>query len=233
MCLFVYALDGTCVFHPITPELIGKNLIDFRDMNGKPVILYITDIGRRQERDASGWVFYLWEEGTQFLPRWKSSYIRKVVVPDGKTYVIGSGSYNLKIEKICVQDIVKRAVELIAAKGKTAAFEALREPGSPFHFLDNYVFVMSIAGRSVVDPAYPTMAGRDLTNFRDAVGRHVVKEMIAKLRTSDEGWVQYLWPKPGASLPSRKLVYIRKVTVDGETFIVGSDFFQATPIWMR
>jgi signal transduction histidine kinase len=92
---------------------------------------------------------------------------------------------------------------------------------------------MSIDGHSRVDPAYPTMAGRDLTSFRDAIGRPVVKEMIAKLRTSDEGWVQYLWPKPGASLPSRKLVYIRKITVDGETLIVGSDFFLATPIWMK
>ncbi|HUJ89677.1 MAG TPA: cache domain-containing protein [Syntrophorhabdales bacterium] len=231
--LFVYDLNGTCVFHPITPQLIGKNLMDFHDMNGKPVIRYLTDIGRRQERDASGWVFYLWEEGTQFLPRWKSSYTRKVKTPDGKTYVIGSGSYNLKIEKICVQDIVKEAVELMAAKGKTAAFEELRKPGSPFHFLDNYVFVMSIDGHSVVDPSYPTMAGRDLTNFRDAIGRYVVKEMIAKLQTSDEGWVLYLWPKPGAALPSRKLVYIRKITVEGETLIVGSDFFLATPIWVK
>ena len=231
--LFIYDLNGTCVFHPITPQLIGKHLMDFHDMNGKPVIRYLTDIGRRPERDASGWVFYLWEEGTQFLPRWKSAYTRKVVTPDGKTYVIGSGSYNLKIEKICVEDIVKKAVELMAAKGKTAAFEELRKPGSPFHFLDNYVFVMSIDGHSLVDPAYPTLAGRDLSDFRDAIGRPVVKEMISKLRTKEEGWVQYLWPKPGASLPSRKLVYIRKITVDGETLIVGSDFFVATPIWMK
>ncbi len=233
MYLFVYDLNGTCVFHPITPQLIGKNLMDFRDMNGKPVIRYITDIGRQPERDAFGWVFYLWEEGTQFLPRWKSSYIRKVVASDGTTYVIGSGSYNLKIEKVCVQDIVNKAVELMATRGKAAAFLELREPGSQFHFSDAYVFVMSIDGRSVVDPAYPTMAGRDLKNYRDAIGRYVVKEMISKLTKGDEAWVQYLWPKPGASLPSRKLVYIRKTTVDGETFIVGSDFFQATPIWMK
>jgi hypothetical protein len=45
--------------------------------------------------------------------------------------------------------------------------------------------------------------------------------------------VQYLWPKPGGSAPSRKLIYVRKVTVDGEVFVVGSDFFLATPIWLR
>ena len=35
---FVYAPDGTSVFHPISPQLVGKNLMDLRDLNGKPVI---------------------------------------------------------------------------------------------------------------------------------------------------------------------------------------------------
>ena len=33
--------------------------------------------------------------------------------------------------------------------------------------------------------------------------------------------------------PSRKLIYVRKVKVGDEVFIVGSDFFLATPIWLR
>ncbi len=45
--------------------------------------------------------------------------------------------------------------------------------------------------------------------------------------------MQYLWPKPGSSVTSRKLVYVRKIRVGGETLIVGSDFFLATPIWMK
>ncbi len=231
--LFIYDVSGKCVFHPVNPELVGKNLMDLRDMNGEPVIRFITDIGRRPQRDASGWVFYLWEEGTQFLPRWKSAYIRKVVAPDGLVYMVGSGSYNMKIEKSFVRERVDLAVELIRSKGKSAAFEELKSPGSQFHFLDNYVFVMGMDGRALVDPAYPTLAGRDLSNFRDHIGRYVVKEMIRKLQKSDEAWVQYLWPRPGSSLPSRKLAYVRKTKVGNETLIVGSDFFLATPIWMR
>ncbi len=57
---FVYALDGTCLFHPITPELIGQNVMALRDINGKPIIRLITDVGRKPEKHASGWVFYLW-----------------------------------------------------------------------------------------------------------------------------------------------------------------------------
>ena len=38
---------------------------------------------------------------------------------------------------------------------------------------------------------------------------------------------------PGKALPSRKFLYVRKVQVGGETFLVGSDFFPATPLWMK
>lgn len=57
--------------------------------------------------------------------------------------------------------------------------------------------------------------------------------MIQKLAKNDEAWVQYMWPKPGGILPSRKVAYIRKVRIGEEVFIVGSDFFSASPIWMK
>jgi signal transduction histidine kinase len=231
--IFVYSAEGTCLFHPISPELVGKNLIGFKDMHGRPVIRLISEIGRRPERDASGWVFYLWEEGTQFTPLWKSSYIRKAVGPDGKIYIVGSGSYNIKIEKVFIQTTVNRAAELLKTKGKEAAFAEIRDSSSPLHILGTYVFVIDEKGYSLVDPAFPTHVGRNLHNFKGAEGRHVITEVLRKLEQADDAWVQYLWPKPGSALPSRKLLYVRKVKVDNETLYVGSDFFMAPPIWMR
>lgn len=230
---FVYDLAGVNVFHAASPELTGKNLIDFRDMNGKPVLRFITEIGKMPQRDANGWVFYLWQEKNDFLPKWKSAYIRKVVAPDGRIYLLGCGVYNFKLERVIIQDNIRQAAELLASQGKEAAFQAFRDPSSRFNFLDTYVYVMDEKGRALVDPAFPKMQGRDLSNFRDAIGRPVMKEIIAKLQTHDEAWVQYLWPRPGAARLSRKLAYVRKVRIGGETLFVGSDFFLATPIWMR
>jgi signal transduction histidine kinase len=231
--LFVYALDGTCLFHPVTPELVGKNVLDLRDMNGKPIIQQITDIGRKPARDAGGWVFYLWQNQTQLTPSWKGAYIRKVVMPDGQTVVVGSGLYNLKVEKRVVEERVRAAADLLLSAGKHAAFEQFQDPASQFVFLDSYIFVLDEQGHTLVDPAFPTMAGRDLSEFQDAVGFYAIKEVLKKLATADEAWVQYLWPKPGSAVPSRKLVYVRKVRLGNETVVVGSDFFVATPIWMR
>jgi signal transduction histidine kinase len=231
--LFVYDDSGTCVWHGLNPELVGHNLLSFRDAMGKPIVQYIENIGHRPQRDASDWIFYLWEEQKQFIPAWKSSYVRKAVAPDGKLYIVGSGSSLIKIEKVFVREQVDAAAQLLQDRGREVAFHDLRDPGNRFYFLDTFVFVLDVNGHSLVDPSYPTQEGRDMSEFRDAVGRPVIKEVMEKLATSDEAWVQFLWPKAGERLPSRKLMYVRKVNVGGETLLVGSDFFLATPIWMQ
>jgi len=231
--LFVYEPDGTCVFHPLQPDWVGKNMSELRDMNGKPMVRLVAEVGEKPQKDASGWVFYLWPDRTQLIPQWKSAYVRKVVTPSGKTYVIGSGVDELKMDEAFVEARVRMAAALLDSQGKDAVFPDFREPASPFVFLGTFVFVLDTQGHAIVDPAFPTQSGRDLSQFEDAVGRRPVQQILEKLRNADEAWVQYLWPKPGSSLPSRKLVYVRKAGVGGETFIVGSDFFLATPIWMK
>src|SRR5262245_1094076 len=230
---FVYAPDGTCLFHPITPELVGQNAMSLHDITGNPIIRPITDIGRKCEKDASGWVFYLWQNQTQLTPSWKSTYVRKVARPDGRIYVIGSGSFTIRVEKLFVEERVRLAADLLLAAGKETAFKQFQDPKTPFVFLESFIIVLDEHGRTLVDPAFPTMTGRDLSDFKDAVGFRPIKEVLSKLARADEAWVQYLWPKPGSSVTSRKLVYVRKVSVGGETLIVGSDFFLATPIWMK
>jgi signal transduction histidine kinase len=231
--IFVYEADGTLAFHPIEPQLIGKNLIDLHDMDGKPVIKMITDVANKPEKDADGWVFYLWEYKTQLTPMWKSSYVRKATAPDGRVYLVGAGLYNMKTEKVFVEDRVKLACDKVATEGAEQAFKEFRDPASPFVFLGAYVFVLDQYGRTIVDPSYPDKAGRDLSNFRDAVGFKAIDELMRKLADNDTAWVLYLWPKPGSALPSRKLIYARKIFVHDQIYIVGSDFYLATPIWIR
>lgn len=231
--LFVYDRNGINLFHAALPELVGRNLADLKDMNGKPVLRFITDIGRQPQRDAHGWVFYLWQEKNEFEPKWKSAYIRKVIMPDGTVCLVGCGVHHAKIEKVMVRDTVRHAAELLMTEGKSAAFTAFRDPASRYSFRETFIYVTDDRGRAQVDPAFPALQGRDLTLFRDAIGRPVMKEIIDKLQNDDEAWVQYLWPRPGAVAPSRKLAYVRKVRIDGETLYVGADFFLASPIWMK
>ena len=154
---------------------------------------------KRPEKDASGWVFYLWEEQTQLSPQWKSAYVRKAVAPDGKVYLVGSGVYNIKIEKpFIVERVNDGGRPDPAPKGKDAAFPSSRTlPRPTFSSTPTSSSSMRTGIRSSIPPS-PRIAGRDLSELKDAVGFQPIKELLAKLAGSDEAWVQFLWPEPGA-----------------------------------
>jgi signal transduction histidine kinase len=231
--LFVYDQDGNTMFHPISPELVGKNVADLRDIDGKLVVQEVIDVAKDPDRTASGWVFYRWQDQRQLTPIWKSSYVRKAVSPQGKVYLVGCGLYDIKVERSFIEDRVNLACDLLMKEGKARAFAEITDSSSRFVFLDTYIFVLNEAGDTLVDPAFPTRGGRHMLDFRDFNGFQPIRELLGKLKTHDTAWVQFLWPKPGATLPSRKLIYGRKVILDGEVLIVGADLYLATPIWMR
>ena len=131
--LFVYDPHGRNVWHGLEPSLVGRDLSLFRDPLGKPVVQRIVDVGRRPERNARDWVFYLWEEQTDIQPVWKGSYIRKAVAPDGQIYLVGSGSSRLKVEKVFAQRKVDAAAKLLQQQGSEFAFQQLRDPSSEFN----------------------------------------------------------------------------------------------------
>jgi hypothetical protein len=231
--LFIYDLEGVCLFHLAQPELVGKKLLDLKDINGKPIGRWINEIGRRPEPNGSGWIFYLWEAPNDLTPTWKLSFIRKAVGPNGKVYLVGSGTHEFKIEPLFVKNCVNRAVDLLKKQGKEIAFAQFRDRASRFSFCNTYTYVLDAQGRCLVDPAFPGLERRNLMNFQDALGHYPVREVLQQLKKSDTVWAQYMLPRPGSSLPSRKLAYVRKVIINGETLVLWADFFQASPIWMK
>jgi len=232
--IFVYDDRGTVAFHPVEPELVGQDLSNFRDIEGRPVIARMMEIGRRPERDASGWVFYLWEGPWHTRPEWKGSYVRKAVSPDGRVFVVGSGLYDVKIEKVFVEDGVDQAAELIRTLGREAAFAELGRVSCPLHVLDAYIRVTDDQGNMLVDPLFPSLdKKRNISQVADSTGKKVFQEIKAALQQSDAVWTSFTVPKPGSGLPEKRLIYTRKVRDGNETFFVGASYAPASPIWLK
>jgi hypothetical protein len=59
------------------------------------------------------------------------------VTPDHNTYVIGSGSYSIKMEKAFVEERVNRAARFLQSSGKTEAFKRFHSRASSFFFADS------------------------------------------------------------------------------------------------
>lgn len=72
---FAYALDGTMVAHPKNPKLIGKNLIEVPDAEGK---FFRKDIIETANASGSGWVDYLYKNPTTGDMEPKTTYLMKL-----------------------------------------------------------------------------------------------------------------------------------------------------------
>ncbi len=232
--LFVYDAAGVCVFHPIEAELVGRDLSEFRDVEERPVIEMIREVGRDEEPDASGWVFYLWEGPWHSYPRWKGSYIRKAVDPAGRVLLVGSGIYGIKIEKEFIRENVDRAALMIVEHGPETAFRELGDRSSPLHILDSYIYVQDEEGNLLVDPMFPGLEEkRNISGYLDYTGRSIFLEGKQALAEKESAWIMYLAPRTASGRPVRHLSYLRKVESGGETFYVGASFVPPEPIWMK
>jgi len=229
--LFAYDLDGTCVFHPVTPELIGRNIISMKDLNGKSVIVEIVQIASNTKHPY-GWVHYLWMEPGEIYPEYKSSYIMRVTDPSGHVYAIGSGNYKQKAEKIFVSDMVDSACAELERAGLEMIPQFVDRSGK-YTFCDSYIFVLDEQGTALVDPSFPSLSGRKLVNLKDAIGKPIVQEMIEKLKTSKTAWLSYMSKSPDENKPVKKLAYIRKIYINKKGYIVGSSIRLEKPVWLK
>ncbi len=221
--LFVWNLHGNRYVYPPDPANEKGNMAGLKDINGKPIGRMFIDVVSGPSRE--GWVHYQWYQPNAPEPTWKSTYLIRADAPSGKRYLVGSGEYNLKVERVFVVDAVNRAATLLQQAGKEA-FTSLRDKSSPFFFHDTYVFVTSADGIELVNPAFPALEGRSLMDTRDVNGKLLVREYINAAEKQGSAWVSYYWPRPGQREPVRKLTYVKKVSVENEILIVGAGIYE-------
>ena len=223
--IFVLDPNGNMLVHP-DPALEGKNELDLKDINGKPIIRGLIGAATTLASKPEGWYHYQWPVPGGLLPRWKSTYVRLVVAPSGKSYVISSGMYDDRMERAFVVDAVKGAVGEIEKNGE-AAFRLFHDPTSPFIAKDAYIFVYDMNGVNLALPAFPNLEGRNLLDMKDTQGKQLIREMLKVVQTSGSGWVDYMWPKPGDSVSTQKSSYVSKAKMGDQWVLVGCGVYLA------
>ncbi len=219
---FVLAMDGTRVFFAPDPAGEGRNFSASKDIAGRPFGRMILDVAT--STSGEGWVHYLYPLPGGIFPAWKSAFVKRVIFPSGKPYALGCGIYNMRMEKSFIEDVVNRAADLIAERGKEA-FDQLRDKTGPFVFMDTYVFVEDDVGNQLVNPLFPALEGQNLMGVKDLHGNEVIRNQHDVVMKEGSAWIDLYWYKPGDNIPARKLTYVRKVQSGHETFIVGSGIY--------
>lgn len=223
--VFVLDPDGNMLVHSDS-SMEGKNQLELKDVGGKPIIRGLLGAVTTLPGKHEGWYHYQWPVPGGLLPRWKSSYVRLVAAPSGKSYIVGSGMYNDRMERAFVVDAVTNAVGEIEKHGE-AAFPIFRDPTSPFLAKDAYIFVIDMNGVELVNPNFPALEGRYVLDLVDKDGNYKHREMLDVVRTHGSGWVDYMWPKPGESVPTQKSTYVCGAKAGDRALLVGCGVYLA------
>ena len=112
-------------------------------------------------------------------------------------------------------------------KNGEQAFQDFRDPTGPFRAKAAYIFVMTMDGVELVNPAFPHLEGRNLLDLKDTQGKYLTREMISVAQTQGSGWVNYMWPKPGEAVSTQKSTYVSTARLNDQTVVVGCGVYLA------
>ena len=123
-----------------------------------------------------------------------------------------------------IKEKVDKACNLLTKEGKLS-FPKFRGRNSEFIFCGTYIWVHDLKGIMRMEPAIPMMEDVGLIDVKDGHDKRPFFEMNKVAKEKGAGWVDYWWPKPGESTPSRKISYIKLCKVDGEDMVVGAGIY--------
>jgi len=219
--IFVLDMKGTFYAHE-NPSMVGKNYIDLKDNNGKPIVKWI--IHEAGSEMHCGWTHYLWVRPGEKIPAWKTTYVKLAIAPSGKEYVVGCGLYDMKMEKVFAVDAVDDAITLMK-KDVNKAFSILKDKTSEFVYNDSYIFVLDTTFTLLVDPPFPKYEGTNVYHYKDIYGKYIFREFMKVAREKGSGWVNYMWPKPGETKQSQKSSFVKKVVINNKFYLVGTGIY--------
>jgi len=98
----------------------------------------------------------------------------------------------------------KNMTEAEAKKQALAAVSKLRYNGG------EYFWINDLHPTMLMHPIKPELNGKDLTGFKDPNGFHLFVAFAEKGKSDKgEGFIPYLWPKPGSPKPVPKISFVR------------------------
>jgi len=108
----------------------------------------------------------------------------------------------------------KEAAEMVK-KDKAAGTAEIAKKDGKFVWKDTYVFLMDFKGKMLAHPMSPALTEKEtmfgVPDKNTATPKMIFDEFVKVAKEKGEGWIDYMWPKPGEDAPSVKDTYVFKV----------------------
>jgi methyl-accepting chemotaxis protein len=184
--LWINDMRPFMVMHPKKPEMNGTDLATYADPNGKKLFVEMTKVCADK---GQGFVSYMWPKPGEEKPVAKLSYV-KLFKP--WNWVIGTGVYLESAEKRFQEEARQQISSL-----------RFGPDGS------DYFFIIDTDANMIMHPIKPEMDGKNYKDYADPNGKKLFSEMAQVGREKGEGFVEYMWPKPGKEKPVPKLSFVK------------------------
>jgi len=87
----------------------------------------------------------------------------------------------------------------------------------------NYFWINDMNAVIVMHPIKPQLDGKNMMNYKDKEGNQLFKNMVDVCREHGQGYVHYVWPKPGFEKPVPKVSFVK--LIPGWNWVVGSGIY--------
>ena len=88
---------------------------------------------------------------------------------------------------------------------------------------DNYFWINDYQPRMIMHPMKPELDGKDLSGAKDPNGKKLFVAFVDVVKKEKQGFVDYLWPKPGHDKPVAKTSYVKGY--DKWQWVIGSGIY--------
>jgi signal transduction histidine kinase len=210
--LYLYAIsfNGQMLANGDRPGLIGTNVMNVRDAEGKFTNQEI--INKLKNTTEGIWLEY------QSKNALKLTYAEKVTDREGKQYFIACGYYPSAVPNKAV-DLVKGGYEFMKKHGLTAAVaEFSGRQTDTYRYGDLYLIVWDMNGKVIAHGNNMDTIGLNQWDLLDEDGKAYVQEIIKKA-SSGGGWVDFKLKNAFQS------IYVEKVDLGTDSFVIGSGLY--------
>jgi signal transduction histidine kinase len=103
--------------------------------------------------------------------------------------------------------MVKKVIASIKANGREKTIADINTPNGKYIDRDLYITIGTLDGVNLGNAANPKLAGKDLSDLKDADGKFFVRDRNTALKTKPSVWVDYKWPNPVTKQIEMKSMY--------------------------
>lgn len=142
------------------------------------------------------------------------------------------GTPVLAEESVTRDEVMEKCEEAAAMllENREAGIAEIANKEGKFVWKDTYVFLMNLEGHMLAHPIIPQLTEKGsllhVTDKNKKTPKLIFIDFVDVAKNNGEGWVGYMWPKPGAADqdPTEKFTFIYRV---GQTdMLVGAGIYK-------